>query len=97
MTSTPSGPEIGSQPRSGHERAVAGTLVSEMRAGTTTLKAFRRNPMGFHASLATPGGWNQSVRFCRDETTFDRATRHRSVGAALRLIAGADRPERRGA
>jgi LuxR family maltose regulon positive regulatory protein len=27
----------------------------------------------------------------------DRATRHRSVGAALRLIAGADRPERRGA
>jgi hypothetical protein len=53
--------------------------------------------MVFHASLATPGGWNQFVRLCRDETTFDRATRHRSVGAALRLIAGADRPERRGA
>ena len=68
-----------------------------MRAGTTILKAFRRNPMVFHASLATPGGWNQFVRFCRGETTFDRATRHRSVGAALRLIAGADRPERRGA
>jgi hypothetical protein len=96
MTSTPSGPEIGAQPRSGHERAVAGTLVSEMRAGTTILKAFRRDPMVFHASLVTPGGWNQLVRFCRGET-FDRATRHRSVGAALRLIAGADRPERRGA
>jgi hypothetical protein len=67
-----------------------------MRAGVTILKAFRRNPMVFHASLATPGRWNQFVRFCRGETT-DRATRHRSVGAALRLIAGADRPERRGA
>jgi hypothetical protein len=44
-----------------------------MRAGTTILKAFRRNPMVFHASLVTP------------------------VGAALRLIAGADWPERRGA
>jgi hypothetical protein len=39
---------------------------------------------------------NQFVRFRRGETTFDRATRHRSVGAALRLIAGAGRPERRG-
>jgi hypothetical protein len=68
-----------------------------MRAGTTILKAFRRNPMVFHASLATPGGWAQSVRFCRDEMTFDRAIRHRSVDAMLRLIAGADRPERRGA
>ena len=68
-----------------------------MRAGTTILKAFRTNPMVFHASLATPGGWAQSVRFCRDEMTFDRATRHRSVGAALWLIAGADRPEQRGA
>jgi hypothetical protein len=97
MTSTPSGPEIGPQPRSGHERAVAGTLVSEMRAGTTILMAFRRNPIVFHASLVTPGGWNQFVRFCRGETTFDRANRHRSVGAALRLIAAADRPERRGA
>jgi hypothetical protein len=84
MTSTPSGPEIGSQPRSGHERAVAGTLVSEVCAGTTILEAFHTSPMVFHASLATPGGWNQSVRFCRDETAFDRATRHRSVGAALR-------------
>jgi hypothetical protein len=68
-----------------------------MRAGTTILKAFPGNAMVFHASLATPGGWNQSVRFCPDETTFDRSTRHRSVDAALRLIAGADRPERRGA
>jgi hypothetical protein len=68
-----------------------------LRAGTTILKAFRSNPMVFHASLATPGGWNHSVRFCRGETTFDRATRHRIGGAALRLIAGADRPERRGA
>jgi hypothetical protein len=68
-----------------------------MRAGTTILKAFRSNPTVFDASLATPGGWNQSVRFCRGETTFDRATRHHSVGAALRLIAAADRPERRGA
>jgi hypothetical protein len=68
-----------------------------MRAGTTILKAFRRNPMVFPASLATPGGWSQFVRFCRGETTFDRATRHRRVGTALRLIAGADRPERRGA
>jgi len=68
-----------------------------MRADTTILKAFRRNPMVFHASLVTPGRWNQFVRFRRGETTFDRATRHRSVGAALRLIAGADRPERRGA
>jgi hypothetical protein len=68
-----------------------------MRAGTTILRAFRRNPMVFHASLATPGGWNQSVRICRGETTFDRAIRHRSVGAALRLIAGADRPEQQGA
>jgi hypothetical protein len=97
MTSTPSGPEIGSRPRSGHERAVAGTLVSEMRAGTTIPKAFPGNPIVSHASLATPGRWNQFVRFCRDETSFDRATRHRGVGAALRLIAGADRPERRGA
>jgi hypothetical protein len=68
-----------------------------MRAGTTILKAFRRNPMVFHASLVTPSGWHQFVRFCRGETTFDRATQHRSVGAALRLIAAADRPERRGA
>jgi hypothetical protein len=68
-----------------------------MRAGITILKAFRGNPMVVHASLVTPGGGNQSVRFCRDETTFDRATQHRSVGTALRLIAGADRPERRGA
>ena len=68
-----------------------------MRARTTILKAFRSDPMVFQASLATPGGWNQFVRFCRGETTFDRATRHRSVGAASRLIAGADRPERRGA
>jgi hypothetical protein len=97
MTSTPSGPEIGAQPRSGHERAVAGTLVFEMRAGTTILKAFRGNPMSFHASLVTPGGWNQFVRFCRCETTFNRATQYPSVGTALRLIAGADRPERRGA
>jgi hypothetical protein len=97
MTSTPSGPEIGSQQRPGHERAVAGTLVSEMRAGTTILKAFRRNQMVFHASFVTPRGWNQFVRFRRGETTFDQATRRRSVGAALRLIAGADRPERRGA
>jgi hypothetical protein len=96
MTSTPSGPEIGSQPRLGHERAVAGTLVSEMRAGTTILKAFRRSQTVFHAILVTPRGWNQFVRFRRGETTFDRATRHRSVGAALRLIAGAGRPERRG-
>jgi hypothetical protein len=51
----------------------------------------------FHASFVTPRGWNQFVRFRRGETTFDRATRHRSVGAALRLIAGAGRPERRGA
>jgi hypothetical protein len=65
--------------------------------GTTILKAFRTNPMVFYASLATPGGWAQSVRFCRDEMTFDRATRHRSVGGALWLIAGADRPEQRGA
>ena len=68
-----------------------------MRAGTTILKAFRRNAMVFHASIARPGGWNQSARFCRDEMTFDRATRHRSVDAVLWLIAGADRPERRGA
>jgi hypothetical protein len=68
-----------------------------MRAGTMILKAFRRNPLVFHASFVTPGGWNQFVRFCRGEATFDRATRRRSVGAALRLIAGADRPERRGA
>jgi hypothetical protein len=68
-----------------------------MRAGTTILKALSRNSMVFHASLATPGGWNQFVRLCRGETTFDRATRHRSVGVTLRLIAGADRPERRGA
>jgi hypothetical protein len=68
-----------------------------MRAGTTILKAFRRNPLVFHASLVTPGGGSQFVRFCRDEATFDRATRRRSVGAAFRLIAGADRPERRGA
>ena len=67
-----------------------------MRAGTTILKAFRTNPMVFHASLATPGGWAKSIRFCRDEMTFDRATRHRSVGAALWLIADADRPEQRG-
>jgi len=53
--------------------------------------------MVFRASLATPGGWAQSVRFCRDEMTFDRATRHRSVGAALWIIAGANRPERQGA
>ena len=86
MTSTPSGPEIGSQPRSGHERAVA-----------TYLQAFRSNPLVFHASLLTPDRWNQFVRFCRDATTFDRATRRRGVGAALRLIAGAGRPERRGA
>jgi hypothetical protein len=68
-----------------------------MRAGTTILKAFRRNLMVFHASLIPPGGWNQFVRFCRGGTTFDRAARHCSVGAALRLIAGPDRPERRGA
>jgi hypothetical protein len=68
-----------------------------LRAGTTILKAFRRDPMVFHASLVTPDGWNQFVRFCRGGTTFDRAARHRSVGAALRLLAGADRPERRGA
>jgi hypothetical protein len=68
-----------------------------MRAGITILKASRRNPMVFHASLATPGEWNQFVRLCRGGTTFDRATRHRSVGPARRLIAGADRPERRGA
>lgn len=68
-----------------------------MRAGTTILKAFRRNPMVFHVSLVTLGGWNQFVRFCRDESTFDRATRHRSIGAALRLIADTDGPERRGA
>ena len=68
-----------------------------MRADTTILKAFRRNPMLFHASLVPPGGWNQFVRFCRCVTTFNRATQHRSVDAALRLIAGADRPERRGA
>jgi hypothetical protein len=68
-----------------------------MRAGTTILKAFRRNQMVFHASFVTPRGWNQFVRFRRGETTFDQATRRRSVGAALRLIAGADRPERRGA
>ena len=68
-----------------------------MRAGTTILKAFRRNPMVFHASIAKHGGRYQSARFCRDEMTFDRAIRHRSVDAMLRLIAGADRPERRGA
>jgi hypothetical protein len=96
-SSTPSRPRPASRSRSGHKRAVAGTLVSNLRAGITILKALRRNPMVSHASLATPGGWNQSVRFCRGETTFDRATQHRSVGAALRLIAGADRPEHRGA
>jgi hypothetical protein len=68
-----------------------------MRAGTTILKAFRRNQIVFHASLVTPRGWHRFVRFRRGETTFDRATRQRSAGAALRLIAGADRPERRGA
>jgi geranylgeranyl reductase family protein len=71
----------------GYEHAVAGTLVPEMRAGTAILAAFRKHPIVFHAGLATPGGWNYFVRFCRGETNFAHATGHRSVGAALSLIA----------
>lgn len=76
----------------GYERAVAETLVPEMRAGTRILRAFCRQPIVFHAGLATPSGWRYFVRFCRGETTFARATRHRAVAAALSLIAASSRP-----
>jgi flavin-dependent dehydrogenase len=70
----------------GYERAVAETLVPEMRAGTRILRAFCTQPILFHAGLATPTGWRYFVRFCQGETTFARATRHRGVAAALSLI-----------
>jgi geranylgeranyl reductase family protein len=71
----------------GYERAVAETLVPEMRAGARILRAFCRHPMVFHTGLATPGGWGYFVRFCQGETNFARALRHRGVAAALSLIA----------
>jgi geranylgeranyl reductase family protein len=76
----------------GYERAVAETLVPEMRAGTRILRAFCTQPIVFHAGLATSTGWRYFVRFCRGETNFARATRHRGVAAALSLIAASSRP-----
>jgi geranylgeranyl reductase family protein len=75
----------------GYERAVEATLVPEMRAGASLLAAFRKHPVVFHAGLATPAGWKYFARFCRGETAFSRATRHRAVAAALSLIAASPR------
>jgi geranylgeranyl reductase family protein len=74
-----------------YEHAVAETLVPEMRAGARILRAFRQHPMAFHAGLATPTGWSYFVRFCRGETTFARALRHRSVAVGLSLLASVPR------
>jgi geranylgeranyl reductase family protein len=71
----------------GYERAVTDTLVPEMRAGTRILRAFGRHPIVFHAGLATPAGWRHFIRFCRGETNFAKAMRHRGVAAGLSLIA----------
>jgi flavin-dependent dehydrogenase len=75
----------------GYERAVAETLVPEMRAGNHILRAFSKHPIVFHAGLATPGGWRYFVRFCRGETNFARALQRRGVARGLSLLAAAPR------
>jgi geranylgeranyl reductase family protein len=75
----------------GYERAVAETLVPEMRAGSHILRAFSKHPIVFHAGLATPGGWRYFVRFCRGETNFASAVRHRGVAAGLSVMAASPR------
>jgi geranylgeranyl reductase family protein len=75
----------------GYERAVAETLLPEMRAGSRILRAFSKQPIVFHKGLATPGGWRYFVRFCRGETNFARALRRRGVAAGISLMAASPR------
>jgi geranylgeranyl reductase family protein len=67
--------------------AVLSTLEPEMAAGRRILRAFSRRPAAFHAVIATPAGWAYFARFCRGETSFDRALRHASIRRALSLLA----------
>jgi geranylgeranyl reductase family protein len=67
--------------------AVESTLEPEMRAGRLILRAFRRHPAMFHRILATPPGWSWFARFCRGETTFAAAVRHRTIRTALTVLA----------
>jgi flavin-dependent dehydrogenase len=67
--------------------AVLSTLESEIAAGRRIMRAFSRRPAAFHAVLATPAGWAYFARFCRGETSFDRALRHAGVRRALALMA----------
>jgi flavin-dependent dehydrogenase len=67
--------------------AVLSTLEPEIAAGRRIMRAFSRRPAAFHAVLATPAGWAYFARFCRGETSFERAVRHSSVRRALALLA----------
>jgi geranylgeranyl reductase family protein len=67
----------------GYPTAIDRLLGEPMRAGRQLLAAFRRQPLAFHAVLATPPGWRMFRRWCRGEITFDRALDRPWVRAVL--------------
>lgn len=70
----------------GYAADVRSNLEPEMEAGKRLRRAFALRPSAFHWALATPPGWAWFARFCRGETTFARALRHRSLRVALSLL-----------
>ncbi len=64
-------------------------LGPEMAAGEACLRAFERRPAVFHRLIGGTGpGWRQFARLTRGDTTLARAWEHRTVRAAVRLLAG---------
>lgn len=70
-----------------YQRELEKSLVAEMRAGFSALRAFERQPEVFHLLMGyTSLGWNYFTRITTGDTNLARASRHASVRIGLGLL-----------
>jgi geranylgeranyl reductase family protein len=69
-----------------YERQIRHTLGAEMAAGEALYGAFKRHPALLHLAMATPPGWRAFAKTCRSEYSFERALRHPSARAGVRVL-----------
>lgn len=70
-----------------YQRELDQSLIAEMRAGFSALRAFERQPEVFHLLMGyTSLGWNYFTRITTGDTSLARAARHASVRMGLRVL-----------
>ena len=70
----------------GYVAALNATLVAEMRAGRTLLKAFTRHTGFFHRGLNTQKGFNAFVKMCRSEISMADLVAHPIARVSLAAL-----------